>query len=74
MNLPKIEKGIPMPNRNDIQLNKEFRAIFSKMEIGDSLLLPKEMKYETPYRCAKRLNIKIETRATNHGRRAWRTA
>lgn len=78
----KVEKGIPMPDRN-IRFGEKFP--FSQMKVGDSFLIPngtprfskfrQEIYYfARKYNAKNGVRITISARLTDAGLRVWRIA
>ncbi len=68
----KIEKGIPLPKPTNPGAG--VSKIFLKMEIGDSVVLPKPFQRNVPYN-AGRLGMKMKTHQISDTEvRIWRTA
>lgn len=68
-NLPKIEKGIPVPPR---KAHRSMRAFMEALESGDSFLVEKS-KADSFKTVASRLKIKIAQRDVSEThRRIWK--
>jgi hypothetical protein len=67
----KIEKNVPMPERSRNVMG--LSALLKKMEIGDSIVIPKE-KRNVAGSTARSAGVKIATRAEgSNSVRIWRT-
>jgi len=76
MKEPKIEKNIPISPKKGRK--SVFKPFFEKLEVGDSFVVQKK-RYRTVTRVAKKIKIKIITRAVTEPPydkgdfiRAWR--
>jgi len=67
-----IEKNIPLPERNPNCGRSKYPL--SRMEIGDSFLIPEFGGSKQPqmHSSAHRLGIKVSCRVTEEGLRVWR--
>lgn len=71
----KIEKGIPIPTRS---AGGEITSILQKMEVGDSVFVPKPANKVTgsvQYFCGlKKYSDRFKIRSVEGGSRIWRIA
>jgi hypothetical protein len=69
----KLEKGIPLPRKNE----KSNKYPWDTMDIGDSFVFPDPSSPNTPYTAASQTNRrhtdkKFVVRKTDEGYRCWR--
>ena len=66
----KIEKGIPIQGFKRSLVSNTLK----EMEVGDSVLIPKEdiVTRQRFHQVAARINIKVSTRTVKEGVRIWR--
>lgn len=67
----KIERGIPVPQRNSMAKSK-WEVILNKMSVGDSFVLKKKSGLNYILKVAKGINILITSRSYGDKRRIWR--
>jgi hypothetical protein len=70
-----IEKGVTMPERGNLRREKSpLRLAFEQMEVGDSVVLPEDLK-TSPHPMAQQVGIKVAMRRQPDGAtRVWRVA
>jgi hypothetical protein len=65
-----IEKGVPVPTRQDKK--KRCVAAMKQLEVGDSFLLPAHWTLSNLYAYAREIGIRIRGAKTEKGFRIWR--
>jgi len=66
-----IEKGIPMP---EAKRTGAMVKILEQMEVGDSFIATDQVKFNSLYQTARRLNMSVAKREVEGGEvRIWRT-
>lgn len=71
----KIDKTIPIPS--DVGAGRKAIYPFELMEVGDSFLVPAELREtakSSAYSWASRKGVKFAVRTSRDGVRVWRTA
>ena len=69
----KIEKDVPIPGKS---VGRRCKYPFKDMEVGDSVLLPMQIKqvHSRLYHCRHQLGFKFTARSSEGGVRCWRIA
>jgi hypothetical protein len=67
-----IQKGIPIPPRQNGPKQKYLDRLLDCTTIGDSFFLPNISRATAAQACAKRLGMTLTTRKIGNGLRVWR--
>lgn len=66
----KIEKDVPLPAK---ETDSELIRVLTRMEIGDSFLLPRDVSINTLRRISERSKVSITFKPAEYGRtRVWK--
>jgi hypothetical protein len=70
-NMPKIEKGIPMP---PVRKDGAFYEIAEQMKLGDSVWVENMSQAQAMGNALRRLEYRTSLRKWKNGYRVWRTS